>query len=207
MSPKSIYDVTPKDSKPEPEKIETVKEEKEEQTFVIKTELDAYVSSRLKSQPQSVDDIKFTEHKDDGVVSNLLKLPKHIKDELDRCDLTPRWVNKDKRMIDRALDIRHWAIVNRAMFPRIPKHYFTANGTVENGDLILCCMGKARAEKLRSLPGERSSERVKNLPIDRWKQSSGTEKVGYYKPAYTAERDGDTSVTGIVPDRPDNNNE
>lgn len=183
------------------------KAEPTEQTLVIKTEIDAYVASRLKSQPQSVAEIQATDIKENSSATNILKLPDSVQNALDRKNLVPRWLNKDKRAIDRALDVRRWVIVNRTLFPHLPRHYFTANGTIENGDLILACMSKERADTLRKIPGERSSEKTKDLPMNRWRQSSGSEKIGYYKPAYTAERDGETAVAGIVPDAPETNNE
>lgn len=181
-----------------PIKQEVKVEEKKEtpQTFVIKTELDAYISERLQTQPKTLEDIKISE-----VISPLegkhkLSLPKEIKDVLDKGGYTPYWINKKKQAIDHALNDRGWSIFNRVLFPSIHKHNFTANGTVEIGDCILGFMPTKRAERLRTIPGEISSERVKNLPMDRYKESKGEEKIGYYKPAYSAERDGEVVRTG-----------
>lgn len=207
--PRGVYERESKEEVKEDVKQEARVEQAEpkEQTFVIKTENDAYIHSRLRSQPQTIDEIKVSDEKITTEATNILKLPPTIQKALDSRELSPRWVSKDKRQIDRALDIRGWVIFNRALFPHIPKHYFTSNGTVENGDLILCCMSTKRVERLRQIPGERSSEKLKDLPMNRWKQSSGAEKIGYYKPAYTAEPDGQTAVAGIVPDAPTENNE
>ena len=158
----------------------------ETQTYVIKTETDAYIHDRLRNQPRTLEDIKIREYSDD-MAASILKLPTPIDEALKKKNLVPRWINKDKRMIDRALDIRGWTLFNRVYFPEIPKHYFTANGTVENGDSILGFMPRESADVLRSRPGQISQERIKNLPIDKYKDSKGGEKIGYYKPAYTAE--------------------
>lgn len=160
------------------------------QTFVIKTELDAYVNERLIGQPQTIEQVEAKDVTDDSLTLHMLKLPKPIQKALDDNGMVPRWINKDKRMIDRALDVRGWTLFNRVFFPRIPRHYFTANGTVEMGDCILGFMPANKAEILRKRPGQISSERIKDLPIEAYKNSKAEEKIGYYKPAYTAEPDG-----------------
>lgn len=174
---------------PIPEPV--IHQESKPQTFVIKTELDAYVSERLIGQPQTIEEVQVKDVTDDSLTLHMLKLPSPIQKALDDKGMVPRWINKDKRMIDRALDVRGWTLFNRVIFPRIPKHYFTANGTVEMGDCILGFMPAKKAELLRRRPGEISSERIKNLPIEEYKNSKGNEKIGYYKPAYTAEPDGE----------------
>ncbi len=186
-----------------PQHLSTEVDTKQEapQTYVIKTELDAYISERLQTQPKTLDDIRVKETSDfDG--PHVLSLPK----EVDKCfksrGLSPRWINKDKRMIDRALNIRGWVLVNRVYFPELPKHLFTANGTIENGDSILGFMPASNAEKLRRRPGEISQERIKNLPIEKYKNEAQGEKINYYKPALTAEKDGEMVTTGIQPDKP-----
>lgn len=167
------------------------KVEQEPQTFVIKSELDAYVNERLKGQAQSIQEVSVKDVTDDSLALNMLKLPPQIQKALDEFEMVPRWINKDKRMIDRALDVRGWSIFNRTIFPKVPKHFFTANGTVEMGDCILGFMPAQKAEILRKRPGQISQERVKNLPIEAYKGNKGEEKIGYYKPAYTAEPDGE----------------
>lgn len=180
------------------------------QTFVIKTETDAYINERLQTQPKTIDEVKL-KGTSEVEPRNLLSLPKKVEQALKQRGLVPRWINKDKRMIDRALDIRGWTLFNRVYFPEIPKHFFTANGTVENGDSILGFMPADRAEILRSLPGKLSSERVKDLPMERFKESRGEEKIGYYKPAYTAEPEGEVVRKGVglfsQPDLPTTDNE
>lgn len=181
-----------KDVKPEEIKVENLAQEvKEPQTFVVKTELDAYINDRLKGQPQTLSEIEVKDVQDDSVASHLLKLPPQIQKAFDERNLTPRWISKKKRAIDHALDVRGWVIFNRTFFPKLPKHFFSANGTFEIGDLILGCMPAQKAELLRKRPGQISQERIKNLPIEAYKNSKGEEKIGYYKPAYTAEPDGE----------------
>lgn len=183
---------------PAPEPMNKTDVQVAPQTFVIKTETDAYINERLQTQPKTIADIKVKEPTD---TLNLLALPKQITDCLTKRNLTPRWINKDKRMIDRALDIRGWTLFNRVFFPELPKHLFTANGTVENGDSILGFMPAENAERLRRRPGEISQERIRNLPMEKYKNEQG-EKIGYYKPALTAEKDGEFITNGIQPDKP-----
>lgn len=182
-------------------KVEVREEEKATeqpavQTFVVKTELDAYVNERLINQPKSFDEIKVKDLKDDSLTSHLLTLPKDIKKALDDRDMVPFWINKKKRAIDHAIDQRGWTIFTRTLFPKISKHNFTANGTVEIGDCILGFMPAKNAELLRRRPGQISQERVKNLPIEAYKNSKGDEKIGYYKPALSAEPDGQIEREG-----------
>lgn len=138
---------------------EEPKEEKKDSTVVVQvSELDSQIQDRLKSQPQSLDqvDLKST-LKDQGM--HLLSLPKELKPYSKNYAFY--WVGKDKRKIDRALDVRGWVIVNRALFPNLPKHLFSISGAMERGDAILCCMSSKKAEQLRTAPQERSAELLK----------------------------------------------
>lgn len=170
---------------------EPVQNNERPQTFVVKTEIDAYINERLINQPKKFDEIKIKDLKDDSDTTHLLTLPKDIKDALDKKGMVPYWINKKKKALDHAIDQRGWVIFNRVLFPNISKHNFTANGTVEVGDCILGFMPAKNAEILRKRPGLKSQEMIKNLPIEAYKNSKGNEKIGYYKPAYTAEPDGE----------------
>ena len=175
----------------DPIKNEQVTETKSEQRpVIIQTEIDAYISDAMRGGPQTSADIQVRDFTPESY-KHRMSLPKEIERKYGR-KYAFRWVNKDKRMIDRALYVRKWLIVNRALFPDMPKHLFTANGTVEFGDTILCFMPIEAAEKLRKEPGRVSSERVKNLPMEKWRGHEGDPKSPYYKPALGAvERDGE----------------
>lgn len=170
---------------PTPEKLEP-------QTFVIKTELDAYISERLQTQPKTLAEISVRDVISPLDGTHALTLSKEVKKSLESRGFTAFWINKKKKAIDHALNDRGWTIYNRVYFPDIPKYNFTANGTIETGDCILGFMPTKNAKRLREIPGEISSERMKNLPMDRYKESRPDEKIGYYKPAYTAEAEGQT---------------
>ena len=140
------------------EKVVTEEPKKENTVVVQVSELDSQIQDRLKSQPQSLSeiDVKST-LKDQGM--HLLSLPKEL--EPYSKDYAFYWVGKDKRKIDRALDVRGWVIVNRALFPTLPKHLFSISGAMERGDAVLCCMSKKKAEQLRKAPQVRSAELLK----------------------------------------------
>ena len=169
-----------------------------EKTIVIKTEMDAYINEIVKGQPQTADEIKV---RDVSVEAgqHRLSLPKRIKEKYDK-KYSFRWVNKSKSWIDRAINVRGWLIVNRVLFSDMPKHYFTANGTVENGDAILCFMPMEQAEKMRQEPQIKSRDLVRNLPMEQWKKTGG-EDSPFYKPTLgQEEKDGEVLSIGLQPD-------
>lgn len=176
----------------------------EAQPVVIKTELDAYITELMKGQPQDLEQVQVRDFKF-GDPSHILNLPVTVEDAFKKRGLSARWINKDKYWIDRAIYKRGWVIANRTLLPELGRENFSANGTIENGDCILGCMPVKQADKLRKMPGDISSERVKNLPVDKHKNYEGSEKIGLYKPAYTASEDKEGHVvrTGIQPDLPD----
>jgi len=188
-----------------PEVKEEPKVTENKQTLIIKTELDSYIHDVMQTQPQTMESIKVRDFNFDKSQSRT-SLPDDVKKAFEKRELAVRWINKDKRMIDRAIHIRGWIIVNRMFFPELASHYFTANGTIENGDSILGFMPVAQADRLRRRPGEISQERIKNLPIEKFKNEQG-EKIGYYKPALTSEKDGEFTTVGIQPDKPLTNND
>ena len=159
--------------------------------LIITSGIDAYVHDRLKSQPKTLDEIKIRAVEPEPN-THQLTLPDDIQKLLDSQGYAPRWVNKDKRAIDRAIDIRGWTMVNRTLFPTISKHHFTANGIIERGDSILCFMPKERAQALRAVPGQKSMERVRNLPVyDLNDKSKPVDRDHHYKPDLTLEKDGE----------------
>lgn len=171
--------------------------EKVQDSIVIKTEIDAYIGEIVKGQPQSADEIKVVNVRYDEN-KHRLSLPDAIEKKYGK-KYSFRWVNKKKDWIDRAIHIRHWLIVNRVLFSDLPKHLFTANGTIENGDAILCFMPMEQAESLRREPQRISSERVKDLPMEKWKNAG--EDSPFYKPTLgQEEKDGEVQTVGVQPD-------
>jgi hypothetical protein len=167
--------------KPEVKDEPKAEETQSAQPLVLTSNIDAYVHEKLREQPKSLDDIEVKEV-DLPEGKHSLSLP----DEVDKkysSRFAFRWINKDKRMIDRATTVRGWHIANRTYFPDLSRSLFTAIGTIERGDSILGFMPLKQATKLRQRPGLESLERVRNLPIEKWKEGGES----YYKPKLTGE--------------------
>ena len=180
----------------EPTKSE-VKESKPSETVIIRSEIDNYISEIMRGGPQSADEIKVRDFSP-VLGKHRLSLPVEIEKKYGR-KYAFRWINKKKDWIDRAIHIRQWLIVNRVLFSDMPKHLFTANGTIENGDTILGFMPIAEAERLRREPQELSANRVKDLPMEKWKDKR--EDSPFYKPTLgQEEKDGEIVSAGVQPD-------
>ena len=169
----------------------------ENKPIVITTEIDAYISEIMRGGPQSKDDIQVRDYSE-ATGKHRLSLPDEIESKYGK-KYAFRWVNKKKDWIDRAISVRRWLIVNRVLFSDMPKYLFTANGTIENGDTILCFMPVAEAERLRQAPRDRSTELVKNLPMEKWKDKR--EDSPFYKPTLgQEEKEGEVLSAGVQPD-------
>lgn len=112
------------------------------------------------------------------------------------------WVNKVKRAVDHALDVRGWFPANRVYFPGMPGHLFSVNGTVERGSAILMFMPYQKALRLREFPGQRSRELIKARMTELPPKRPGTppqvimtndpDNAQYYMPTESADaRDAD----------------
>lgn len=185
--------------KPETFKHE-VKEVKQEKlaavpsTLIAANQTDVYVAQLAAGQPDTLLEAEArTIFVGDG--DHRLTLPKEIKELFARKNYAPRWIFKDKRALDHAVKQRGWNLVTRVYFPELPNELFSATGVIENGDAILGFMPERKAHKLRTEPGLKSTERVKNLPIEKWKDDPSGER--YYKPDLSSEKDGETIQEGI----------
>jgi len=163
------------------EKKEVVQEVQKEvgSPVVLISEMDAYIMERQKSQPKTLEAIETKIERDWDKPKHALELPEDFKEHEKKFAF--RWLNKKKRSIDHAIDVIGWNFVNRTLFPSLPKHLFTANGSIERGDAILSFMPLKRAEELRLKPAKLSRERVRNTPVqrlDRWEQRGENQ----YKP-------------------------
>ena len=190
-------DVMPEVAEVKPEvKVESKPEPVQNtQTIVLRSELDAYISERLKEQPKTIEaiEVKFndTTTKAQHVLSLPYQLEKYVK------DYSFRWINKKKRAIDHAIDVIGWTFVTSDFFNDVPKRLFTVNGVIERGDAILAFMPQARAERIRLRPAEISRERVKQTPVQdlrKWKDRG--EK--YYKPDLGAAENDNEVSRGMV---------
>jgi hypothetical protein len=159
---------------PKPNPVESA------EPVVLVSEMDAYIHERMKGQPKTIAEIDAKVIKNYDDPTSILEIPKELKKLEDKYSFC--WISKKKRSIDEYIDVLEFSFVNRAIFPSLPKHLFTANGSIERGDLILAFLPIKQAEILRNRPGELSREKVKSTlvqDLDRWKDT-GDEK--FYKP-------------------------
>ena len=173
------------------------------QTMILKSELDAYVSERLREQPATIDDIQVKFNAERAEKHNILALPKEL--EKHGVKYAFRWINKKKRSIDNALDVIGWTFVTLNYFKDLPKHLFTSNGVIERGDAIMAFMPIKQAESIRLRPAQLSRERVRSAPVQnlrKWEDRG--EK--YYKPDLGAAENDNEKPRGIAI-TPDSNQE
>lgn len=173
------------------------------QTMILKSELDAYVSERLREQPETIDDIQVKFNAERAEKHNILALPKEL--EKYGKNYAFRWINKKKRSIDNALDVIGWTFVTLNYFKDLPKHLFTSNGVIERGDAIMAFMPIKQAESIRLRPAQLSRERVRSAPVQnlrKWEDRG--EK--YYKPDLGAAENDNEKPRGIAI-TPDSNQE
>lgn len=172
-------------------------------TMIAANPIDVYVAQVVESQPKTLEEVEVIAVDKYEDARHRLKLPKEIEKIFKKKGYTARWIFKDKRSVDWAIKQRGWSLVTRMFFPDLPDDLFSATGVVENGDSILGFMPNKRAEFLRSEPGRMSTERMNNLPIEKWKNGG----ENFYKPALTSEKDGEEITAGIQPDRIERNQE
>ena len=166
---------------------EEIPEIQERPALTLVSDLDAYIVDRIKAQPKTLDEVMLVTEKKYAPGEHRLSLPKELHEYEDRFSF--RWINKKKRAIDGAVTLKGWVLVNKALFPNLPKHLFTTNGGVEVGDAILAFMAKVKAEAIRRAPGEKSRGLLKSNPM----VSGEVEPLkkgqsGFYKPEDTGEK-------------------
>jgi len=175
---------------------EPIKQEAPAQApLVLVSETDAYLHERMKEQPKTAAEVDLKVMQDFENKGHILSLPKELEAFGEQYSF--RWINKKKRSIDHALDVIGWSFVNRVLFKTLPKHLFTANGSIERGDAILAFMPRKRAEEIRLRPAQISRERVRNIPVQdlrHWEDRG----ENYYKPDLGAAENDNEKPRGIV---------
>lgn len=164
---------------------------KESQPVVVLSEQDSYIREMIQSQPSDLAEVSVTRVDDlEKVGFHRLSLPDYFErisydctrgdsctshkkrrvdmgivlwktEILNRGKYVFRWVNKNKRALDSARNVRQWNFVNRFLFPDAPKELFRASGALEEGDAVLMFMTAERATKLREIPGQHSNDLLK----------------------------------------------
>ena len=184
------------EEKAEEQVVEEVKEDVKEKPKpydssetprVLVTNTDAYIWERMRNQPQSLGDVSVEVPDPATPQKHRLTLPDEIKAY--EYKYTFRWIFKSKRAIDESCDIKGWVLCNRLLFPDLPTHFFTVNGSIERGDNILGFMPKEKADALRAEPGKRSLEIIQST-FSRHKGNPN-----FYTPKGDEEEDG--NVIGI----------
>lgn len=74
-----------------------------------------------------------------------------------------KWLSKNKRALDRSINVAGWYLVNRSFFPEAPSILFGVNGGVEEGDAILGFMSVQKALAIRNKPAKESHDRVHSV--------------------------------------------
>lgn len=169
--------------------------EKKKDPLVLVSETDAYIHERMKSQPQTLEQVEIKLKRELTEAQHALVLPSEFEDYKGKYAF--RWINKKKRSIDHALDVIGWTFVNKVMFPGLPSHLFTANGSIERGDVILAFIPLNKANELRERPRAISRERVMNTPVQdlrKWKDRG----EDYYKPDLGAAENDKEESRGIT---------
>lgn len=147
---------------------------------VLVSENDAYIHQRMREMPQSEAEIDIKVQTLSDGVRNPLEHPKEIKKYYKKYDFL--WSRKDKRSLDENLDIYGYNFVNPRFFPDVPRYLFTANGSIERGDLILLFISKSKAESIRQRPIKLSEERVKSTLVKPLNEEWEDRGENYYKP-------------------------
>jgi len=184
---------------PRPEPVEE-QPASPQKPLVILNEMDNYIAERMKGQPSTLAEVQVKADKEHEKVKHALSLPTEL--EQYGKEWAFRWVNKNKRALDRALDVIGWTIVNRALFRGLPDHLFTANGSIERGDAILTCIPLKKAQEIRLKPAEISRERVRKTPVQNLRKWENRGEQ-YYKPDIGA-AEKDLEKPGGVAIQPDN---
>lgn len=148
------------EAKPESSKIAVPAAEP--QTNVLRSEFDAFIYDRFKSQPKSIEEVeaKVAEKPRDG--RHNLSLPDELEPFTKKFAFC--WIFKHKRAVDEACTLYHWVLCNKSHFSEVADkapHIFSASGAVERGDEILAFRSRAIDEFMRKAPGLESAQKIK----------------------------------------------
>lgn len=218
-------------------KIEELVQQPLEETLnrtVIMTELDSMIHERIKSQPIDVVDVKAGVSRAEAPGLHRLSLPDFFEEQSYDCTrgdscayhkkeknrksedygkvLNPgkyifRWILKDKRAMDVALNVRGWYLANRSYFPKSPKNLFSASGAVELGDSLLTFMTVQKALNIRKFPSERSRDLLKSRMTVSKKNPTGVLMTNnpdddrYYEPDLSKDESEQTPAGAMVEGR------
>ena len=153
---------------PAPEPVLSVAAQQGSPSVIVTqlSELDSYIAQRQRGQPKTLDDVEARVQRLENLNRDRhrMTLPDYFEQKsYDHEASRPfvfRWLFKEKKAIDRALNDIGWTLVNRTYFPDAPEYLFTANGGIEIGDALLAFMPAKRALAIRLEPGRRSQQKL-----------------------------------------------
>lgn len=174
-------------AEPVVEKKSPVQPERQVQNIQIHSELDSMLLDRVKSQPQTLDeiDMEVISQPKEGI--HKLTLPEELEPYTKKYAFC--WIFKRKQSIDEACDQLHYKLTNRTYFPELPDHIFSARGIIERGDNVLAFRPMRIDIEMRKAPGIESTNRIKA----RTQAHEGD--PNFYIPK--EEVDGDKKVVGV----------
>lgn len=160
------------------------KEVIQDRPTVVMSELDSIIHERMKGQPRTLDAVDLSVSRTEAPGLHRMSLPpyfeqfsydctrgdvceihrrdKKTQEVLNRGKYILRWILKDKRSIDYAMNVKGWYLVNRSYFKDAPNILFSTSGGIEIGDSILAFMSVEKALKIRSFPEQRSRELLRS---------------------------------------------
>ena len=144
---------------PVAEKKSPVQPERQVQNIMVHSELDSMLLDRVKSQPQTLDEIDAEVFSRPKEGRNRLSLPRELEPYTSKYAFC--WIFKRKQSIDEACDQLHYKLTNRTYFPDLPDHIFSARGIIEYGDNVLAFRPMAIEIEMRKAPGLESLNRIK----------------------------------------------
>ena len=182
--------------------------------ITILSPLDSYIAERMKEQPADMEGVisrvetveRQTRNKHRLTLPSYFEERSHDNPEAKDGKWIFRWIFKEKRAIDRALNVFGWTLVNRTYFPEAPKYLFTANGGIEVGDAILGFMPAKKALELRRAPEKISQERLNSrmtkVSPDYVMMTDNTRSENVYQPNLGSEQteSADTVAVEGMPD-------
>lgn len=165
MKPSDKYNAPVEDTKQEviPEQKSTPVPAATPQVNVLRSEFDAFIYDRFKSQPKTMEEVeaKVVSKPADGLHN--LSINEELKPYTKKFAFC--WIYKKKRAVDEACTLGHWVLCNKTHFPDVADkypHIFSANGAIERGDNILAFRTTAIDELMRKAPGLDSAQRIKD---------------------------------------------
>lgn len=167
MSPRWNKDQEEKVEQSQTEEVQAHKETPvphgEPQVSVLRSEIDAFLQDRMRSQPKTLEEVETRVVEKPQAGKHQMSIPDELKEYEKKFAFC--WIFKHKKAVDEACNLYHWVICNKTFFPEIAKsapHVFSANGAIELGDNILAFRSRQVDDFMRKAPGLESAQRIKD---------------------------------------------